>query len=366
MYSMSSTLPQNSNNYPLYGGGDLPLGKSMCFDLSSYHFDLPDNRIAQIPADPRDSARLMIVDRKTGTICEAFVRDLPEFLSPGDALVFNNTKVLHASLEGRLEDGRVVNCLLTRSERPDAWWVLAKPARKLTCGRKLLFPLGILATVEKENEAERFLRFSRDITPELLEQIGAIPLPPYIRRKATDEDAKRYQTIYGKHYGSVAAPTAGLHCTDAVFARLEERGISHHFVTLHVGTGTFLPIRVQDVRDHHMHRELFSLEPDVAATLNNVKGRRVAVGTTACRVLETTARDDGLLHPGQGATQLFIYPGYRFKYVSALLTNFHTPKSSLLVLVSAFMGYELMRKAYHMAIEKGFRFFSYGDAMLIL
>jgi S-adenosylmethionine:tRNA ribosyltransferase-isomerase len=338
----------------------------MHFDIADYDFHLPPDRIAQFPAEPRDSARLLVVERTTGNIQEGTIRDLPAFLSPQDALILNDTKVLHARVAARLEDGRAVSCLLTRCQSPNSWWVLAKPGRLLKEGTSLLFPGGISAVVIADESAEKLLRFSVDITPRLLEEIGQVPLPPYIRRMARGEDAQRYQTIYGKNYGSVAAPTAGLHCTETVFQDLAKRGVSRHFVTLHVGTGTFLPIRVQDVREHKMHFEQFVLKEEVAAAINAVQGRKIAVGTTACRVLESCADAHGVLHAQEGETNLFIHPEYKFTCVSALLTNFHTPCSSLLVLVGAFMGYELMKEAYAQAIDRGFRFFSYGDAMLIL
>lgn len=325
--------------------------------------------MAQYPIEPRDSARLMIVDRSSGSITEALVRDLPQLLSPGDALIFNNTKVLFASLQGSLVNGSTVDCLLTHAISPSTWFLLAKPARKLQPGVKICFPDGVEGLVERvEDDGRRVVTFSTPLTADLLSHIGCIPLPPYIRRLKRREDSERYQTIYAASHGSVAAPTAGLHFTQELFSSLSSHKISQHYVTLHVGTGTFLPIRSDDIRQHTMHTEAFELTQQAADSINAVSSsnRKVAVGTTSCRVLETIADETGKLQAQSGSTNLFIYPGYRFRCISSLFTNFHTPGSSLLVLVSTFMGYELMQEAYAKAIERKFRFFSYGDAMLIL
>jgi S-adenosylmethionine:tRNA ribosyltransferase-isomerase len=340
------------------------------FSLSDYQFDLPKELIAQYPVEPRDSARLLIVHRSTGCIDEGVITDLPSLLSPNDALVFNDTRVIHARLHGTVDGKRAFHCLLTKQINLYEWWVLAKPARILAIGARLIFEQSVTGEVKEiSSDGQRLIVFSEELSPQKLQAIGTIPLPPYIQRPATNEiDASRYQTIYGSHYGSVAAPTAGLHFTQRVFSNLKEKKISTHFVTLHVGTGTFLPIRVPDIRMHQMHTETFEVADDTAMALNSLPctSRKVAVGTTSCRVLETAAQEDGAIVSGESATNLFIYPGYRFKYVSSLFTNFHTPESSLLVLVSAFMGNELMKEAYQKAIERKFRFFSYGDAMLIL
>lgn len=344
--------------------------ENLHFSLSDYQYEVPKELIAQYPAEPRDSARLMIVDRARGRIDEGVISDLPSLLSPHDALIMNNTRVIHALLHGTVNGGHPFHCLLTKKVALDQWWVLAKPARILKIGSMLTFPQGVTAEVkELAADGQRLILFSESLTPERLETLGSIPLPPYIQRPAEQSiDAKRYQTVFGAHYGSVAAPTAGLHFTESLFSKLSEREIDRYYVTLHVGTGTFLPIRTPDIRMHQIHEELFEVSQETADALNTLSStaRRVAVGTTSCRVLETAATEEGKITPGVATTNLFVYPGYTFKYITALLTNFHTPGSSLLTLVSAFMGYDLMKEAYQKAIERKFRFFSYGDAMLIL
>ncbi len=337
------------------------------FSLHAYMYELPKELIAQYPIEPRDQARLLIIDRKSGSIEEGKVVDLPNLLDLGDALIFNNTKVLHAALKGKLEGKKEIECLLTTPSSPKAWWALTKPAKLFSIGRRVLFDDSIEAVVEEIRDGgERLLSFSAPITPELLQKIGAVPLPPYIRRQADNEiDAKRYQTVYATHFGSVAAPTAGLHFTEKLLSSLEQKGIQNHHVTLHVGTGTFLPIREKDIRNHSMHTERFEVEEEVAKRINQTSSRKIAVGTTSCRVLESIAEDNSYIKAQSGQTNLYITPGYEFKVVDTLFTNFHTPGSSLLVLISAFMGYELMKEAYAKAIEKRFRFFSYGDAMII-
>lgn len=340
------------------------------FSLDSYRYVIPPELVAQFPMEPRDHARLLVVHKTSGIIEEALVRDLPSLLNPSDALIFNNTRVLHAALKGRLEDTRVIDVLLTEKVSLRRWWVMAKPAKKLHLHTLVAFTGGLQArVVEIREDGQRLLEFSSDVTEEVLRSIGSVPLPPYIRRKPIDDlDPQRYQTIYAATPGSIAAPTAGLHFTEDLFDRLDASGVSRIFVTLHVGTGTFLPVRTEDIRQHKMHEELFSLTPCVADALNSIPNtaRRIAVGTTSCRVLETAADATGHIRAGSGSTNLFIYPGYEFKFVDGLFTNFHTPESSLLILVGAFMGYELLREAYAKAIEKGFRLFSYGDAMLII
>ena len=262
-----------------------------------------------------------------------------------------------------------MSCLLTKPQSPTHWWAMAKPARSFIVGAKVSFPDGIIATVlDQSLDGQRLLAFSEPLTPERLLAIGSVPLPPYIQHAPTAKDAERYQTIYGKRFGSVAAPTAGLHFTDSLFEKLMQRGVEKRYVTLHVGTGTFLPIRVEDIRLHQMHTEAFEVPSETADRFNArpPSALRLAVGTTSLRVLESVVDGERRIVSGSGATNLFIHPGRRFQAVIALLTNFHTPGSSLLVLVAAFMGYELMREAYQKAIERRFRLFSYGDAMLIL
>lgn len=340
------------------------------FSLASYSYSFPEELVASYPISPRDHARLMIVDRKSGSITEGLVRDLPDILDADDALIFNNTKVYHASLEGKVTGKREVTCLLAKKLHTTDWIVLAKPARILQLGSKIDFKHGVYAhVIDIVEGGKRILRFSHDLSFQDLRSLGSIPLPPYMKRKAIESvDADRYQTVYGKELGSAAAPTAGLHFTNDLFDRIKKKSISSHFITLHVGTGTFLPIRTPDIRDHVMHFEPFEISPEVASQLNSLpkRSRKVAVGTTSCRVLETVSDADGIIHPQTSQTNLFIYPGSTFHFVSGLFTNFHTPESSLLVLVSAFMGYDLMVEAYAKAIEKRFRLFSYGDAMLII
>ena len=339
------------------------------FSLDSYQFDVPPELIAQVPAEPRDHSRLMIVDRASGSIDEAIVADLPSFLFPGDMMVLNNTRVLHAALQGEVE-GKQVHCLLTKPLSQTHWWVMAKPGRRLVVGVKVCFLDGLYGeVVEIAPDGQRLLVFSEPLTPERLATVGSVPLPPYIQRLApTSKDAERYQTIYGERFGSVAAPTAGLHFTSDLFERLSKQGVERSYVTLHVGTGTFLPIRVSDIREHQMHTEAFEVCEETANRFNSLPCdvRRLAVGTTSLRVLESVADDSGHIKAGVGTTNLFIRPGHKFRAVTTLFTNFHTPGSSLLVLVGTFMGYELMKEAYRKAIERRFRLFSYGDAMLIL
>ena len=339
------------------------------FSLDSYQFDVPPELIAQVPAEPRDHSRLMIVDRASGSIDEAIVADLPSFLSPGDMMVLNNTRVLHAALRGEVE-GRQVQCLLTKPQSPTLWWALAKPGRKLVLGSKVCFSDGLHGeVVEIASDGQRLLDFSEPITPERLVTVGSVPLPPYIQRLApTTKDAERYQTIYGEKFGSVAAPTAGLHFTSDLFERLSKQGVERSYVTLHVGTGTFLPIRVSDIRQHQMHTEAFEVSEDTSLRFNALPltARRLAIGTTSLRVLESAVNDAGNIEAGVGTTNLFVRPGHQFRAVTTLFTNFHTPGSSLLVLVGTVRGYELMKEAYRKAIERRFRLFSYGDAMLIL
>jgi S-adenosylmethionine:tRNA ribosyltransferase-isomerase len=339
------------------------------FSLESYDYEVPDELIARYPSERREEARLLLVDRKSGAIEEARVADLPEILTPSDLLVFNDTKVLHALLVGRLSSQRQVECLLCRKEKCRTWLVMVKQAHRLKIGDRIDFSNGVVGTVVgKSSEGFQAIEFSEELTPALLEQVGRVPLPPYMKRKAEEAfDAKRYQTVYAEKYGAVAAPTAGLHFSESVLEQFIARGIEKTFVTLHVGAGTFLPIRVDDIRLHKMHSEMYEVSSESAQKLNaDVSKRRIAIGTTALRTLETVAMPSGEILPGTGVTDIYIQPGYVFKAVDALFTNFHTPKSSLLVLVSAFMGYDLMKEVYAKAIEKQFRLFSYGDAMLIM
>ncbi|MBK5571029.1 tRNA preQ1(34) S-adenosylmethionine ribosyltransferase-isomerase QueA [Ensifer sp. SSB1] len=351
-----------------------------------FDFDLPETSIALRPASPRDSARMLVV-RPDGTdvLSDQGVLDLPSFLKAGDALVFNDTKVIPAQLEGIRRRGEEittpVSLTLHMRTAPDCWKAFARPARRLKIGDRIAFGhggtsclLGTLdATVEEKGDAgEVTLRF--DLSGPSLDgaimAVGHIPLPPYIASKRAEDaqDRADYQTMYAREEGAVAAPTAGLHFTDRLFAKLDEAGIERHFVTLHVGAGTFLPVKADDTDDHVMHQEIGHVDARTAERLNAVKargGRIVCVGTTSLRLIESATLEDGTVKPWSGPTGIFITPGYRFRAVDMLMTNFHLPKSTLFMLVSAFSGLETMRAAYTHAIETGYRFYSYGDASLL-
>lgn len=349
-----------------------------------FDFDLPDERIALRPARPRDAARLLVV--KPGAAPEdRIVRELPDLLRPGDALVFNDTRVIPAQLFGeRVRDGvsARIGVTLHMREAGDRWRAFLRPAKKIAAGDRILFGetadraclvSGLAATVAEKGEAgEVVLAF--DLTgPDLdaaIATLGHIPLPPYIASKRAEdaEDRADYQTIYAREEGAVAAPTAGLHFTPELFERLDARGVERHFVTLHVGAGTFLPVKADDTADHRMHAERGEVSEATAAALNAVRargGRVVAVGTTSLRLLESAAGEDHMIRSFNGPTSIFITPGYRFRAVDLLMTNFHLPRSTLFMLVSAFSGLETMREAYGHAIRSGYRFYSYGDASLL-
>jgi S-adenosylmethionine:tRNA ribosyltransferase-isomerase len=343
-----------------------------------FDFDLPDERIALRPANPRDSARLLVVDPAADGFSERQVRDLADLLRPGDALVFNDTKVIPAQLEGMRERGdnvSAVSVTLHMRIAGDRWKAFARPGKRIKAGDRIRFGTGetLLATVEEKGDAgEVTLHF--DLSGPALDQaiatVGHIPLPPYIASKR-DEDAQDradYQTIYAREEGAVAAPTAGLHFTPELFEKLDKTGIERIFVTLHVGAGTFLPVKADDTTDHVMHFESGYIDADTAERLNAVKargGRIISVGTTSLRLLESAADEHGLIHPWAGATDIFITPGYRFRAIDMLFTNFHLPRSTLFMLVSAFSGMETMKQAYEHAIQTGYRFYSYGDASLL-
>ena len=338
---------------------------------SRFCFDLPRDLIAQRPAAERSAARLLVLERATGALQHARVAGLPELLAPGSVVVLNDTRVLHARLTGRLDGGREVPFLLLESTHGGTRWLaLARGVRQLARGRRSAnFPDGLSASlaVPQDGNGTVELAFERPVDSAYLERYGSVPLPPYIDRPADRADAERYQTVYAEHPGSAAAPTAGLHLTAEMLRRLRRRGVAVVRVTLHVGTATFAPIRSARVEDHVMHRERYSV-PDNAAEAVEQAHREcrpvVAVGTTVVRTLEA-AWDGGALRRGAGSTDLFIYPGYRFQVVDQLLTNFHTPRSSLLALVSALAGEREIRAAYATAVAMRYRFFSYGDAMLI-
>jgi len=335
---------------------------------ADFDFALPKNLIAQRPARPRDSARLLLVgdrleDRRIG--------ELPELLSPGDLLVFNDTRVLPARLIGRRGAARVETTLL-KQEGPARWQALARPARKLRAGDRIDFDAGLSAAVLRRGEGGEVVLAFQAADAELLallERAGGIPLPPYIRKGQGDaEDRADYQTVYARVMGAVAAPTAGLHFTPALLARLRQRGIASAFVTLHVGAGTFLPVQTADPREHRLHAEWGEVPEATVGAVEAARrrgGRVVAVGTTSLRLLESAVRMDGTLAPFRGETELFILPGYRFRIVERLLTNFHLPRSSLFMLAAAFAGLQRLRSAYAHAIAERYRFYSYGDATLL-
>ena len=348
-----------------------------------FDFDLPDERIALEPAAPRDSARLLVV-QQPDILDDCYVRDLPTLLRPGDVLVFNDTRVIRAALKGermRGENRAMVSFNLHKRIDGSCWRAFARPAKRLAVGDRIRFGhdgrvcfLGTLdATVTEIGEAgEVELSFSMHSAylDQAIEALGDPPLPPYIaaKRDVAPEDAERYQTIYARHEGAVAAPTAGLHFTDRLFADLDVRGISRHFVTLHVGAGTFLPVKVDETADHRMHAEWGEISAETADALNRARaagGRIVAAGTTSLRLLETVADANGTIRPFAGETDIFITPGYRFKGVDALVTNFHLPRSTLFMLVAAFSGLDAMQRAYTHALRVGYRFYSYGDACLL-
>lgn len=337
--------------------------------VAAYDYDLPAELIAQEPVEPRDASRLMVVHRKTGTIEHRVFSDLPEYLAPGTVLMMNDTKVLPARLVGRKETGGRVEILLLRRRQDGLWEALAKPSRRLRPGTELDFGAGLRVVMEGYGpEGTRLVRLRAE-GDELaaLARVGEVPLPPYIHRRL--DDPERYQTVYAQHAGSAAAPTAGLHFTPRLLERLASGGVRREYVTLHVGLGTFRPVTVERVDDHVMHSEWYEVSERAARAVDAARREGkpvVAVGTTTCRTLESAATDDGRLLPGTGETDLFIRPGFRFRVTDALITNFHLPRSSLLMLVAAFAGYDLMRRAYQVAVEERYRFFSFGDAMLIL
>lgn len=352
------------------------MSKSDLYSLAAYQFDLPPELIAQYPCTPRDSSRLMIVERSSGQITEIIFRELADFLNTHDHLIFNNTKVIPARLMGKRANGGEAEIFLLRryGAIADAWEVMARPGKKIRPGSMIYFSdqlsCEILETLTDGNKIVRFIHEGN--FENILEKHGKMPLPHYIQRSDTNDDvnsdSERYQTIYAANSGAVAAPTAGLHFSQDLLDRLQKKEVYQTFVTLHVGLGTFRPVQVEDIRSHAMHSERVVITPEAAHQLNNrsLNHRQICIGTTCCRALESISTIDGRISPGEYDTNIFIYPGYSFKYVQSLLTNFHLPGSSLLMLVSAFAGYELTREVYAKAIERRFRFFSYGDAMLIL
>ncbi|MEQ3452742.1 tRNA preQ1(34) S-adenosylmethionine ribosyltransferase-isomerase QueA [Enterococcus cecorum] len=336
-----------------------------------FDFDLPEELIAQTPLKERTSSRLLVMNRQTGELTDKHFYDIIDYLNPGDALVMNNSRVLPARLHGeKVETGAHLEILLLNNTVNDEWEVLIKPAKRAKVGTEISFGDGRLKAVVKEelDHGGRIIDFKYDgIFLEILESLGEMPLPPYIKERLEDPD--RYQTVYAKENGSAAAPTAGLHFTKDLLAKIEAKGVKLVYLTLHVGLGTFRPVSVDNIAEHEMHSEFYSLRPEAAQTLNEVKangGRIVAVGTTSIRTLETIgSKFDGKIQADSGWTNIFITPGYEFKVVDAFSTNFHLPKSTLVMLVSAFAGREQVLAAYQHAIEEKYRFFSFGDAMFI-
>ena len=338
---------------------------------SDFFYELPPERIAQTPIEPRDAARMMVIHRDTGRREDRIFRDLPDFLRPGDVMVINETKVIPARLLGEKEETRVpVEVLLLRRIDRDTWETLVRPGRRLKKGARVTFGGGLLRAEigETTDAGGRVVRFLYEgVFEDLLDRLGEMPLPPYIHEKL--QDPARYQTIYAKEEGSAAAPTAGLHFTEQVLQRIREKGVGIVPVLLHVGLGTFRPVKTEDVSQHQMHTEYWEVTREAAEQINAARqagGRVVCIGTTSVRTLETAATEDGAVHPGRGMTGIFITPGVKFKATDVLLTNFHLPESTLLMLVSAFMGREEALAAYREAVEKQYRFFSFGDCMLIL
>lgn len=339
-------------------------------EVSEFNYNLPEELIAQVPIKNRDESRLMVLNRKNQTIEHKVFKDIIDYLEPGDCLVRNNTKVIPARLYGKKETGANVEFLLLNRIQGDEWEVMVRPGRKLQVGTKVSFGDGILNAEILENLAggNRRVKFTYDgIFNEILDQIGLMPLPPYIKERLKDKD--RYQTVYAKYEGSAAAPTAGLHFTDELFEKIKQKGVDVANVTLHVGIGTFRPVKVEKVEEHDMHSEHFYIKQEDVEKINRAKqnGKRViAVGTTSCRVLESIADENtGLVKAYEGDTQIFIYPGYKFKCIDGLITNFHLPESTLIMLVSALAGKDYIMKAYNEAVKEKYRFFSFGDAMFI-
>lgn len=338
---------------------------------ADFYYDLPQELIAQDPLEDRSSSRLLHLSMKDGSLEHRHFTDILEYLNPGDCLVINDTKVIPARLYGHKEDtGAVIEILLLKRKENDIWECLVKPGKKARPGARITFGNGILKgeIIDVVEEGNRLIRFHYEgIFEEILDQLGEMPLPPYITHKLKDKN--RYQTVYAKNEGSAAAPTAGLHFTKELLKEVEAKGIRIAHVTLHVGLGTFRPVKVDDVESHHMHSEFYVVEEDQAKLINDTKkngGRVISVGTTSCRTLESATGEDGILRAGSGWTEIFIYPGYSFKMIDGLITNFHLPESTLLMLVSALAGKENIMRAYEEAVKERYRFFSFGDAMLIL
>ena len=336
-----------------------------------FYFDLPEELIAQDPLEDRSSSRLLVLDKETGETSHHIFKEIVDYLNPGDCLVINDTKVIPARLIGAREGtGAKIEVLLLKRKENNVWETLVKPGKKARPGTRIVFGEGLLVgeVIDVVEEGNRLIKFEYEgIFEEILDQLGQMPLPPYITHQL--EDKNRYQTVYAKHTGSAAAPTAGLHFTAELLKQIEEKGIDIARVTLHVGLGTFRPVKVDDILEHHMHSEFYHIDAEAAEKINRAKdngGRVICVGTTSCRTVESAADESGRLRECSGWTEIFIYPGYKFKILDALITNFHLPESTLIMLVSALAGREHVLHAYQEAIEQKYRFFSFGDAMMIL
>lgn len=339
--------------------------------LSDFNYELPEELIAQDPLEKRDNSRLMVLHKQSGEIEHKHFYDIIDYLQEGDCLVINNTKVIPARLMGVKEDtGAAIEVLLLTRKEEKVWETLVKPGKKARIGARISFGDGLLVgeVIDILEEGNRLIRFEYDgIWEELLDRLGQMPLPPYITHALKDRN--RYQTVYAEHDGSAAAPTAGLHFTEELLAKIEAKGIRIAKVTLHVGLGTFRPVKEDNILDHHMHSEFYMVDEAAAAVINETKaagGRVISVGTTSTRTVESVVSADGTMHAASGWTDIFIYPGYQFKVIDALITNFHLPESTLIMLVSALVDRETVLHAYQVAVEEKYRFFSFGDAMLIV
>ena len=338
--------------------------------VSDFNYELPQELIAQVPIKDRSASRLMVLNKENKTIEDKIFKDILDYLKPGDCLVRNNTKVIPARLYGiKEETGVHIEFLLLKRIEGDIWEVMVHPGRRLKIGTKVIFGNGLLKAeiLEMMEGGNRKVKFEYEgIFNEILDQIGLMPLPPYIKEKL--DDKSRYQTVYAKYEGSAAAPTAGLHFTEELLKKIKEKGVEIANVTLHVGIGTFRPVKVENIEEHDMHSEHYYIKHEDAEKINNTKkngGRIIAVGTTSCRVLESVADESGFVKETEGDTSIFIYPGYKFKCIDCLITNFHLPESTLIMLVSALAGKDYIMKAYKHAVEEKYRFFSFGDAMFI-
>lgn len=338
--------------------------------IEDFDYELPEELIAQTPLEKRDASRLLVLDKNSGEVDHKHFTDIIDYLNKGDVLVLNNTKVLPARLIGEKEDTKaIIEILLLKNTQEDEWECLVKPARRIKVGTIVSFGGGLLkaeCTREEEEGIRHFKLLYTGILYEILDKLGTMPLPPYIHEKLKDQS--RYQTVYAKEVGSAAAPTAGLHFTSELLEKIKEKGVSIAYITLHVGLGTFRPVSVENIEEHHMHSEYYEMSKEVADLLNQTKkegGHIVSVGTTSTRTLETIMKKYGTFQEANGWTDIFIYPGYQFQAIDTLITNFHLPKSTLVMLVSALAGRENILNAYHIAVREKYRFFSFGDAMII-